>query len=125
MFHPCQEGVVYHRIRRCGPNYADVLIQHSNVEVLKVLADRSCALWEAELYGKLFVCMKTAGRAQQPIGSRSTGWMHPIDILENEARRFGLWEVNGVYHARRIVARLQHVANGKPSVSDRLLLGVP
>ena len=51
--------------------------------------------------------------------------MHPIYILEYEARHVGLWEVNSVYHARSIVARFQYVVNGKPSVSDRLLLGVP
>ena len=51
--------------------------------------------------------------------------MHPIYILEYEARHVGLWEVNSVYHARRIVARFQYVVNAEPSVSDSLLLGIP
>ncbi len=51
--------------------------------------------------------------------------MHSLDVLEYETRRVDIWQINGANHARRIVARLQYVVNGKPSVSNVLSLGVP
>ena len=51
--------------------------------------------------------------------------MHTFNMLEDEASRIDLRQVNGVQHARRVVARFQYVVNGKPAVSDCLLLGVP
>ena len=51
--------------------------------------------------------------------------MHSLDVLEYETRRVDIWQINSVNHARRIVARLQYVVNGKPSVSNVLSLGVP
>ena len=69
--------------------------------------------------------MESTSRVQQTIASCRAGRPDPLKMLEYEACRIYFGQINGVQHARRIVARLKYVVNGKPTVSSGLPLGVP